>query len=552
MKPDGNLRPYVISCDWLQLSCRLTAFFRVTLPAVTEPRIEGGLRIVVPAVEESDIYNIPNEFGYVRRKVPHGSKTWQVLEEVWFEGEQVAEIGYKPHSPVIAKDAAVLKICNSVLYEEGAMQRVMRIVLGLGLEYRGITRLDLCMDFNEFYGGLLPQNLIDRYRNGEYWKVGPNEAMLWLNGRYHVCERKDGQVAALDGVPALKGRAREAWKKYVAERTEDLRGTRIAPPTFQRGKRIFQLMPPEVGSITWGKRSSGVQVQLYNKTKELREVKMKHYIYNTWVANGLDVDRDVWRLEIRIQSAGKELVNLSTGEAFRLQIQDCLFQEQLEMLFCSYAAKYFKFYKFTFHAKLQNNQLLRVLSCSNKPVMRPKRFQSKKDYSRGVVIARNRMAELLASEEEKGRMGKTLRANDTELIDTLKRAVGYLNDVSYGLNVFHQEVAKAEREDGRFTCNEVVTPEEYFKHRLWRSWSEEENKDFALRFAEGFERNRQLLCDSLPVWQNVTPPADGSANIAADMPDYWPALEISLRSLVQLTIPFSPHEPSIPFGLPGA
>lgn len=62
--------------------------------------------------------------------------------------------------------------------------------------------------------------------------------------------------------------------------------------------------------LSWGNPQTNVKFKLYNKTKEITEIDEhghtwcnKPYIRDCWQLNGLDIDKDVWRLEVSIQSA---------------------------------------------------------------------------------------------------------------------------------------------------------------------------------------------------------------------------------------------------------
>lgn len=126
---------------------------------------------------------------------------------------------------------------------------------------RSIFRLDICMDFEKFDSGDNPQDFIKRYMKGKFSKINQSE---------------------------LAAHAKDNWSE-----------------------RIWS-------SLSWGSPMSMVGTKLYNKTKELREVKDKPYIRYAWQCAGLVTNFDtltkidaegneykptIWRLEFSIKRA---------------------------------------------------------------------------------------------------------------------------------------------------------------------------------------------------------------------------------------------------------
>jgi hypothetical protein len=70
--------------------------------------------------------------------------------------------------------------------------------------------------------------------------------------------------------------------------------------------------------LKFGSETSVISYYLYNKSKELAEKKNKPWITDTWKANALNTDVDVWRLEFSIKSNLNELMNLETSEAWSM------------------------------------------------------------------------------------------------------------------------------------------------------------------------------------------------------------------------------------------
>lgn len=150
--------------------------------------------------------------------------------------------------------ACLIKVNNRHLYKDGTITQVYDSLKAVGIEVVAISRLDIAMDFQYFDNGLSPRNFIRNFHKNKYWKVGS--------------------------------------KKFTAigEIDENL----------------------NYEYIRFGSPTSAVKVYLYNKTKELNDVKDKAYIRALWSENGM-ADKDVWRLEISIKSDARHLIDL-TGE----------------------------------------------------------------------------------------------------------------------------------------------------------------------------------------------------------------------------------------------
>lgn len=229
----------------------------------------------------------------------------------WFEGGKkvhFCEITFCPRVSSIPVASAHLRIINEQLYTTEWFKRYCVIMATLPLEFRSVSRVDVCCDFNRFYGGLSPRLLIKRYLSGEVLKVGINRGYMSF---------RDMGYAIPNGAKKL-------------------------PDGFKRGT-------PDINAITWGSKGY-VQTQLYNKSLELREVKFKKWIYDSWVKAGLSTD-EVWRLEFRIQGAGKEMQLLETNDLFAMGVTDIQDMERIYQLFFTYQERYFRFVKADYHVK---------------------------------------------------------------------------------------------------------------------------------------------------------------------------------------------------------
>lgn len=405
---DKNLRPYVISCDWLQLYLHKTSHF--------DPTAE-------------------NLFGYQFVDVGHGSKVFKnIYNVVEPTGELLGNISLNPYSSKIPAQAVIFKAENNVLYQEDFVARIFEFVSCCGLHYRGITRLDIAYDSNELYGGLKHQTLIKKYRSNEYLKIGCREYFMHCRAGYHLSIDKKGRKILSDKEPDKKNESSQA--------------------AGVKQSNIQNLGEHTTNSITWGSRSSDTQIQIYDKSKELREVKMKHYIVDTWKAAGLDIERPVYRIEIRIVNEGKSLQNLKTGEKFTLSMNDLVTQELIEQLFHDYMKKKFRFYHRRDIQKIQQMKEVKLFSLTNKPVHRPKRNTKRKDYTRMTKIVINELEKHIAENSKSENM----------LTHELERVHEYL------VQTYQMEKWVKEREDEGYYLETMgkrseMSVTEYYKQR---------------------------------------------------------------------------------------
>lgn len=236
--------------------------------------------------------------GLTVHDVGHGSKVFKKLYTIKSEKykKELATIAFEPYSSVLHPRSVIIKLANEVLYREDVFSFGRWLLEVLDVEYRGITRIDLSYDCNYLKNQLKPSTLLSNYIRGSVIKKGCQK-QFYLNGeqRYNINKATTIENHSLG----------HQWS-----------------------------------GITWGKRSSGIQCQLYNKTKELREVKDKPWIREAWKAAGIDENKEVWRFEIRIAQVGKELKDLKMDEKIILSDSLIRDKESVQQLFMAYAEGY--------------------------------------------------------------------------------------------------------------------------------------------------------------------------------------------------------------------
>lgn len=331
-----NLRPYVVSLDWLQLHLHRSNRFT----AADQPVCS------IFCVHPED---------WIFSDAGHGSKTYACILKIKHKGQPFGELSLYPYNKQINELSCTLKIENKLLYQPSVMQLVADFIDAFGFVYMGITRMDLAYDCNEFYGGLSAEHLMAKYEKGQIIKYGAGSGYRQFKQGYHCSWDAAARSMSLmsdvaiprthddKGVPC-GAYAEELQRQEVYKQKDCL----IALPAERNPLTAAHELHGEVKPIiytstTWGSRSSGHQVQLYNKTLEMQQVKYKHHIAQRWHDYGLDLSRDVWRLEIRITKGAKLIENTKAGGTRFLDPRDLVLEEQLEQLFWDYAWKYFRF-----------------------------------------------------------------------------------------------------------------------------------------------------------------------------------------------------------------
>jgi hypothetical protein len=204
---------------------------------------------------------------YKIEKQKYGNPTFTdiyVIHSVLLNCE-CATLACNPRSAIIDKRGALLKLKNTMLYAMDYCQLINDLLQELGYTFKSVSRLDLAVDFNSFEGfnwhRIEPEHLIRKYARGEYTKVGRNKGNMFVENN------------------------------------------------------IYQY-------LRFGTSNSDISCYLYNKTVELQQKVMKHYIIEQWEMSDIDTKKDVWRLEISIKGNSWKYTDPDTGEIRPLTIDD--------------------------------------------------------------------------------------------------------------------------------------------------------------------------------------------------------------------------------------
>ena len=195
--------------------------------------------------------------GYEVREREYGTPLYAQMFVIFQDGFPYIEIRRSPHNPkgsagggILPPNASHIRFDNRSCYLPGCVNLLRSFLVAHGYQFVSISRIDVCLDFNLFDNGMKPKNFINKWFRAEYSKI--------YQGRFSA-------------------HGADKW----AER--------------------------DVNSVKWGRPTSAITTKLYNKSMEMREVKRKLYIENAWMAAGLNLAEDIWRLEFSISSSVKVL-----------------------------------------------------------------------------------------------------------------------------------------------------------------------------------------------------------------------------------------------------
>jgi hypothetical protein len=222
-------------------------------------------------------------FTLTDKKTINFNQLWEVKKD----GRVIAVITCEPRLDWMDKDLMIIKFENEWLYCPNLFNKVNEFLCFNKLSFKGYTRVDIAYDFNRFDCGLHPKEFI----------------------RHH-----------------LSGAIRKTDKCKIG-----LHGSN--PGAF------------DIEYIKWGSGNSDISYYLYNKTVELREGKSnKPYIQQGWLQNNID-GSDAWRLEFRIKSQQKVVVDTISGQAKTLKEfgLELLLPENIKLLYAGLYTKYFDF-----------------------------------------------------------------------------------------------------------------------------------------------------------------------------------------------------------------
>lgn len=282
-----------INIDWLEVYCNelepaihddMSKDYSLAVPKPPQFFIDRGFEVKV------------REYG-----TPQYRSMFCILDP---DGQDWLEIRRDPYS--LRKDGGIfnigdchIRLSNRTCYAPDPIDE-LRIFLNLyGYRFIAITRIDLALDFVYLDDFTLPEQFAKDYIQDKYFKVHLSKVHVY---------------------------------------GKDITGADVAI----HGKDSF-LQGKVWNSLKWGAPTSAISVKLYNKSLELREQKMKWYIFDQWKAYMLPSDHDVWRVEFSLKSQVKDFVRVDDGTLIHSTLSAYDTPLKLMHMWMILAKKYFLF-----------------------------------------------------------------------------------------------------------------------------------------------------------------------------------------------------------------
>lgn len=346
---------YCISVDWLQVYCR----GNYPVEGTYQLSSYQGYDPVVPHVTV--------------RLEPIRTPIFDYVFCLSYDEIEIATLMACPKTCLMPRDAISLKMHNRVLYSAKYVPLLYQLCESLHIVIQGITRIDFCYDCNSIEG----------YKNVA-----------------------DFLMDYISKKPGKKGHIR---RKGSARFTCN-------------GSRDWYNCA-KITSMRWGSMASDIGAYCYDKTLELLEVKDKPWIREMWEMNGLQYEyskelnalsddeiksdsklhtlnkyviKHVWRFEISVKAKGTNLLNISTGELFRLSPDYIENQKVVEKLFRDYAAKVFDFRINTGQRNVRFYKKMEIFGNSGKVTMKPYYIPKGHDTGRSEKVCLNKLSKLQA------------------------------------------------------------------------------------------------------------------------------------------------------------
>lgn len=202
--------------------------------------------------------------------------------------DEFAEVQSVPYSSILPPYAIIVRFVNRVLYMPDFWEVVSRFLSLNQIEVRGISRIDICADFNQF-ATLDPKALIEGFAAKKYRHIGRGVGSLGFNHGVH-----NGDYGV----------------NYTG--------------------------------LTFGTHASDAHCYLYDKSFELLTQGDKPWIKERWKRVGLDI-RNVWRLEVSIKSSGLKFKDKQSNEVIEIGAPMVSDLDSLDKIYHTFIKKLFSF-----------------------------------------------------------------------------------------------------------------------------------------------------------------------------------------------------------------
>lgn len=187
-------------------------------------------------------------------------------------GRPVCSLQAVPRHPFQDPDTVSIKLDNALLYSADFYDVLLQLLKDFQIRRPNISRLDFAMDCQNIGYGISARDFAERLADSRFVKSGTREISVHKRSNVYIDPRSSDDAVKFE--------------------TDGL---------------------PSINAVTIGRHGSICQAQVYNKTLELKQHMaadgsfMKQYIFDQWKDAGLDVSKDVWRIELRLSSKADTL-----------------------------------------------------------------------------------------------------------------------------------------------------------------------------------------------------------------------------------------------------
>ena len=290
---------YTISIDWLSVYCLYMP--DTPSPDDAAPADEHRpVRYWEPA--EYDAEDLFGAYPWRCKLENFGTRQFSKLYRIAIPNEEggwddFAEVQAEPHANILVSNAIIVRFVNRTLYRHDFWELANKFLMDNHLEFKNISRIDICADFNQFRDRT-PISLIEDFAAKRLRHVGQGVGAMYFN---HGIMPVDGNKAVRDyGV------------KYTG--------------------------------LSFGTHKSDVRVYLYNKSFELLTQGNKPWIVDRWNEIGLDITA-VWRLEVSIKAKGCKFKDKITGKKVDISKDVAADGDELAKIYHTFVQKRFAFVK---------------------------------------------------------------------------------------------------------------------------------------------------------------------------------------------------------------
>lgn len=229
--------------------------------------------------------SIHDSEGFVFLKLPYSTRHFASVFEIYYKMKKIGTATAHPSSPILHPQSVIVKFENELLYSRSARYFIQKFLIATKLHYVSISRADIARDFHRFLNNLRPMDLITSFFSGKYLKNG-----------------------------------RGTFNTYGE----------------QRKKTVYDY-------LRFGSKSTGRTIYMYNKSKEMAEVREKSYIRAFWEKNGLNTGAEVWRIEFSFKGSCTKTLDFVTGLISKIHWRDLFKVDKLTSLLDAAIKQYFSF-----------------------------------------------------------------------------------------------------------------------------------------------------------------------------------------------------------------